>query len=199
MTYVDKTEEFSTLCSLEDIQAFFGVGMGGLHLHGIGPVVGTSEIIEGEAYELIGTPIGVKLLKQVQKKTNAKGVTIIEKVEWDMEQPEEDTEVIPSKYASNVNVSKRIGGKIPGKRLSSVKPAAQVDLSVPLEPKPINWIIVMICCVLILVFLLLFVGYLQSYDPHLQLVLREEADQMTIASLSIVIISLLFGVLAFFH
>jgi uncharacterized membrane protein YdbT with pleckstrin-like domain len=75
--------------------------------------------------------------------------------------------------------------------------AVAVQRTKPAEK--IEWVIFISCCLCIFMFLLVLLGYLSNYDNAIELARREDMDQMTVVSITIVMISVVFGFLAFFH
>ena len=195
-------------CGLEDIQAYFNVENGGLRLHGLGAVVSMERIKAGEAYELEGKHVGLKVLKEICKRKGLSGMTVIERVKWEplqMDRPEpaeevgDRAEVIPGTSSSSSSTNRKVRPRVHSKTASQMNTESQEDLSVTPQLKPINWTIVTVCVCTIIFFLFVLFGYMQRYDPNNELIIREGADQMTAASFSIVVISFFFGVLSFFH
>lgn len=131
--------------------------------------------------------------------TKKLGVTIIESVEWEEEiiEKEGEKKIVPPSPVPKRRVKTDNRSNVHQKSSQNAKKTLEVQNIT--ESKPINWIVVSVCFISIAVLFVISVNYLHTYDPNLELVLREEADQMTIVSLSIMLIALLFGIAAFFH
>lgn len=151
--------------------------------------------------------MGAKVLQKIHQKKQPNGVTIIERVEWDYtnvpqedHKDEEDVSVIKGKSSPRKLLKRSRSQERSARNKSKIlKEGEQAAYRIETDNKPINWTIVTVCSILIILLFLVAVNYLYSYQPNLELVLREEADQMTLVSLSIMLISLLFAIITFFH
>ena len=129
--------------------------------------------------------MGVKILREIHRTKNLSGVTIIEKIDWDEHESEKN------------QLRKRT--KPTGKATTKEEKVEPPKPPVVVDERTIHWPIVILSSVTIIFSLFIVFGYMRSYNPMNELILRHRADNMGVASLAVLAIAFFFAVLAFFH